>query len=126
MKLSVRHKIAAVEKSSLGVGVSTSARIYARKYWASWGMGNMASMRNADLNDVLAGDFLKAEPRHRFRLKSGEIAEIRKSKQFYYIAKMVGNTYSIIVIQSTYREAPSEISNHRLEKWVRTQSGAGK
>jgi len=125
-KLSCRHKIAAIEKSSLGVGVSTSVRIFARRFYTSAGAQAVASMRNADLNDVLAGDFLKAIPQHRFRLKDGNIGEIRKGSNFYFVAKMIGSSYDIIVLQSAYKETRPEISKHRLEKWVRTESGAGK
>lgn len=110
-------KNAEIEKSSLGVGVSTTARIYARKYYSSWGISNIAGMRNADLNDLLAGDFLKAEPRHRFLFKSGEIAEIRKSHSFYYVAVVRSGNYDIIVIQPDYKEPPEEVRKYRLEKW---------
>lgn len=128
MKLSYRNKIAGLETSSFGVKISTSARIAFRKYYSSWGMNNVASMRNADLNDVIASDFLNAEPQHRFRLRSGEIAEIRKSpkSQWYYVAKMESAGYSIIIIQHSYKEPPPEIRKHRLEKWVNTQSGTAK
>lgn len=125
--LSIRHKNAGLEPSSVGnVNVSTSARLYFRKYYQSWGVQSMASMRNADVNDVLATDFNKAEPIHRFRLRSGEIAEIRKSKNFYMIAKVQGNTYDLIVIQSTYKEAPEAVRKHRLERWTGNQSGTSK
>lgn len=124
MKLSVRHKTAGLESSSFGVKVSTSARIVFRKHYASWNMPQMASMRNADVNDVLASDFLKASPEHRFRLRSGEICEIRKAKSgWYYLAKMEGSSYSIIVIQFSYKEAPDVVKKHRLQHWTGTQSG---
>ena len=127
MKLSIRHKLAAIEPSSFGVGVSTSARIVFRKHYASHGIQNIASMRNADVNDVIASDFLKAEPLHRFRLRSGEIAEIRKAQSgWYYVSKMKPSGYDIIVIQFSYREVPETTRKHRMEKWTGTQSGESK
>lgn len=105
--LSKRHKIAAIERARNGIGVSTSARIYARKYYGSWGWQDMAKMRNTELNDIIGQDFEKAEPKHRFKLKSGETAEIRQSQSMYYVAAMRGGTYDIIVIQSAYKPSKS-------------------
>jgi len=111
-------KRAAIEPSSMGVGVSTSVRKYVRNYYAKQGVDNMASLRNKELNDVVAADFLKASPLHRFKLRSGEVAEIRKSHAFYYIAKVRkgGGGYDLIVIQSAIKQPSEEVRKKRLEQ----------
>lgn len=104
MKLSQRQKTAGIEQSRHGVGVSTTARMYARKYYSSWGWSDLASMRNAELNDILAQDFMRAESKHQFKLRSGDMAEIRQSQNMYYVAvNRGGNNYDIIAIQSGYK-----------------------
>lgn len=112
-------KRAAIEKSSLGIGVSVMARKYWRAYYAQKGVANMLG-DNAFVNDAIAGDFANAQYVHRFWLRSGEPAEIRKSHDFYYVAAMRGpSQYDIIVIQPRYREAPSEISQERQKpEWI--------
>lgn len=114
-KISKRYKVAGVEQASNGVGVTTSARLYARKYFASQGNNIWASSPNDKLNDLLAMNFAGAQPAHRFKLKSGEVAEIRKSENFYFVAKMAGGNYVIIVIQSAYKEPSEEVRKRRLE-----------
>jgi len=115
--ISKRHKkIAGIEQAQSGIGVSTSARIYARRFYASQGNSVWAAARNDKVNDLLAQDFTNAEPRHRFKLKSGEIAEIRKSGTFIYVAVMRRGSYDIIVLQKAYKEPRQpEISKRRLE-----------
>lgn len=113
--ISIGHKVAGIEKSQGGIGVSTSARIYARYAYAEQGNTIWATARNDKINDLLGQMFLSAEPRHRFKLKSGEVAEIRKSSMFYFVAAIRGGTYDIIVIQKAYKEADPEISKRRLK-----------
>lgn len=118
--ISVRQKkLAAIEKAQNGIGVTTSARIFARRYYGSQGNTVWATARNDKINDLLAQDFTNAEPKHRFKLKSGEVAEIRKSGTFFYIAAMRHGSYDILVLQQAYREAHPEISKRRLqnENW---------
>ncbi len=109
-KLSQRHIVAAVaEKSRAGIGVSTAARKYARKYYTSWGWKDMASMRNADLNEILAQDFMRGELKHKFKLRDGSMAEIRKSNTMYYVAKIRSDGgYDILVIQGSYKPPKKE------------------
>lgn len=114
-KISNRHKIAAIELTSNGIGVSTSARKYVRQM-----VPEITQMRNSELNEKIASDFSKAERLHRFKLRSGEIAEIRKSTNFYYIAVIRGRgtaatRLDIIVIQPAYKMVPDEIRKKRLE-----------
>jgi hypothetical protein len=114
--ISKRHrKIAGIEKAKNGIGVSTSARIYARRFYASQGNSVWATARNDKINDLLAQDFAASEPRHRFKLKSGETAEIRKSSTFVYVAVIRQGNYDIIVLQKAYKEPHPEISKKRLE-----------
>lgn len=126
MRLSIRHdtriyKSSEVQEvSKTGVGVSVRARKYVRQY-----APNTAHMSNAELNEMVAGEFAKGEPVHRFRLRSGEIAEIRRSVNFYYIAVMRGRgtanvRYDIIVIQPSYKQVTDE-----EEKKRRLQHGWG-
>ena len=114
--ISKRHKVAGIEHSQSGIGVSTSARIYARRFYGSQGNTVWAVARNDKVNDLLAQDFSASEPRHRFKLKSGEIAEIRKSSTFVYVAAMRRGTYDIIILQKAYKEPREpEISKRRLQ-----------
>jgi len=117
MKLSTRHKTAGIELAQNGVGVTTTARMYARQHWASQGNEIWARERNNKVNDFLAMDFAVSELRHLFKLKDGSIAEVRKSKNFFYIAKRMGGSHVIIKLQPNYKEAHPNISKERLEKW---------
>ena len=109
------YRIAGIERARNGVGVSTSARIYARQFYGSQGNHIWATARNDQLNDLLAGMFASGERKHRFKLKSGEVAEIRKSDIFYFVAVIRGGTNDIIVIQKAYKETDPRISKRRLE-----------
>ena len=105
--------------SSFGVGVSTTVRMYYRQYYAQRDVRVM-QMRNAQLNEVIASDFLGAERIHRFKLRSGEIADIRKDSRFYMIGVVRGRgttetRLDVIVIQPRYREAPEAIRKERLK-----------
>ena len=110
------YKLAGIEKAQNGIGVSTSCRIYARKFYASQGNMIWATARNDKVNDLLAQDFVSANLLHRFKLRSSEIAEIRKSGTFIYVAVMRHGSYDIIVLQKAYKEPRNpEISKRRLE-----------
>jgi hypothetical protein len=110
------NKISTIEDAGGNIGVSTAVRKYMRKV-----NQNMAHMRNLELNEIIAADFSKATPVHRFKLKSEELAEIRKSGNMYYIAVIRGRgssvaKYDIIVVQPTYKEPKDkEISKTRLQ-----------
>lgn len=123
-KLSIRHikmlsSRAGIETPSGGggVGVSTGVRKYWRKHFQ-----NVPGMQgpNDQINYLIAMDYASAEPLHRFVLRSGEPAEIRKSHSFYYIAAIRRNKrHDIIVIQSTYKESPPEVKKHRMsDEWL--------
>ena len=116
-------KIAGMERAPNGIGVSTSARILARKSYADQGNLIWATARNEQINTLLSTDFASAEPKHRFKLKSGEVAEIRKSATFYYVAAIRGGNYDILVLQTAYKEAHPDISKRRLEniEWGKTK-----
>lgn len=118
------NKISGIEQSQGGIGVSTSARIYARRFYGSQGNNIWATARNDKVNDLLAQDFSSSDPRHRFKLKSGEIAEIRKSSTFIYVAVMRHGSYDIIVLQKAYKESRPEISKSRLESTEWSGKGA--
>ena len=117
MKLSTRQKTAGIEQAQNGVGITTTARMYARQFWASQGNEVWARARNFKVNDMLAMDFAAAELRHLFKLRDGSIAEVRKSKDFFYIAKRMGGSHVIIKLQPNYQEAHPNISKERIEKW---------
>lgn len=117
MKISQRVKIAEIELAQNGMGVTTTARMFARNLWASKGNEVWAKARNDKVNDLLAMDFAKGEPQHLFKLKTGEIAEIRSSTDFVYIAKRMGGSYVILALQANYKPVKEEISKRRLEEW---------
>jgi len=112
-------KLAGIEKSTVGVGVSSSVRRYWRNYYTQKRLPQMLGP-NAQLNTMIAGDFKGAQPIHRFILKSGEVGEIRKSHDFYYVAAIrSAGQYDVIVIQPRFKEAPQEISKRRLTpEWL--------
>ena len=119
MQLSKR---AAIEQSSMGVGISTSARLYWRNYWTQKNLPSMLGS-NREINEYIAGDFLGAAPLHRFWLTKSGVptpAEIRRSHNFYYIAKMQGpSKYDVIAIRPTYKQTSPEISKYRLtQEWI--------
>lgn len=117
IQISCRHKSAAIEQSQGGIGVTTTARMYARQHWAAQGNTVWAAARNDKVNDWIAMDFQSSEPKHLFKLKSGEIAEIRRSQDFVYISKRTGGSYVIMVMQPAYKEVKDEISKRRFEEW---------
>ena len=116
-QLSCRHdiKTAAIEVTQQGVGVSTSARKYIRRM-----APNTAHMRNAELNEMIAEQFSRGEPVHRFKLRSGELAEIRRTVNMYYIAVIRGRgatvtRYDIIVVQPSMKDVSEEIKKKRFQ-----------
>jgi len=117
-------KKAKLEESSLGIGVSTTARIKWREYYSNKNMPNMSVVNNKALNDMIAGDFKSAEVIHRFKLKTGSIGEFRKSHSFYYLARITGSRYDILTIQSAYKEAPENVKKIRLSpEYIKTKWG---
>jgi hypothetical protein len=118
MYISTRQKIAAIETSSLGIGVSTSVRKYFREYYQKSGVDAMSSLRNSELNDVIAADYQKAQVLHRFKLKSKEVGEFRKSHNFYYLGviRSGGGKYDVIAVQPSIKQPSEEVRKKRLEQ----------
>lgn len=115
-KISIRVN-ADIERSQQGVGVSTSARKYMRKFYENRGVMSIAFMRNDKINSMIAYDFIEAQPLHRFRLKDGTVAEIRKSKGgFFYIAAFRNGAYDVLSIQSHMKDVPERVRNYRLRQ----------
>ena len=115
-KISKRVKTA-MERASNGIGVSTRARKQAREKWASEGNEIWSKARNDKVNDFIALGFMRAEPIHFFLLKSGEVATIRKSSDFYYIAAKRGGSYDVLVLQDNYKPVLEPIRQRRLKKY---------
>lgn len=118
-KLSIRHNagIEAPSGATAPIGVSTSVRKYWRQHFQA--VPGMLGT-NDQINYLIATDYAGAAKVHRFRLRSGEPAEIRQSGNFYYVAVIRKNKrHDILVIQPSYKESPSNISNRRLtEEWL--------
>lgn len=123
MKLSSRHgisnrKLAAVEPTQAGIGVSTSARLYWKKQFH-----DQEAMlgTNEDINSAIAMEYSSATPMTRFWLRSGEPAEVRKSRLFVLVAVIRANdVHDVIVLQPAYKEAPEEIRKQRLSlEWLK-------
>lgn len=120
MILSHRHDIYKCGVfTSVGIGVSRSAR----EHWQRL-FGNDPRMQGSkrEINEVIARDYAAAGDNvvTRFKLRSGEKAEIRKSQSFYYVAAIRPNgQHDIIVIQPTYKEVPEKIRQRRLSpEWL--------
>jgi len=116
------YKIAGIELAQNGIGISTSARIYSRQFYSSQGNTIWAAARNDKVNNLLASMFASGQPIHRFKLRSGEIGEIRKSGPFYFVAAMRRGSYDVIILQKAYKEPRNpEISKRRLgdDKWTK-------
>lgn len=124
ISISTRHNIekeAGIELSKNGIGVTTTARMAARAYYQSQGNELWAKARNDRINDLLASDFQGATPEHRYLLKSGDVAEVRRSNMFLYIAAMRRGSYDILLIPNSYSEPTDEkYRQHRLKDldWV--------
>lgn len=119
MKLSCRHftKFADFEPSSKGVNVSAGARKYVRN-----AIPEYRHLRNYELNELIADDFLKLQPWTRFKLTKTfqGIAEVRKSDRWVYIAMIRGRGtaqpgYDIITIQPNSKEVSEELRKVRLQ-----------
>jgi hypothetical protein len=99
-------KIAGIEPTRSGIGVSTTVRIFMRKTDPQ-----AAGLHNQELNEMIAADFAKGTPVYRFRLTKGPskgLAEIRKSGNYYYVAFVRGHGtaqagYDIITVQQSYK-----------------------
>lgn len=116
-KLSIRHNAGIEVPVGGSIGISTRVRIFWRKHFAS--VPKMLGT-NDIVNYLIALDYNSATPLHRFILRSGEPAEIRKSHTFYYIAviRKTGR-HDIIVIQPSIKEVPEETKKSRLTKdWL--------
>ena len=107
-------KRAAIEKdTSTGFGVSTAVRKYWRNHFKS-----VPSVlgSNDDINTYVAGDFKQAPIVHKFMSHSGEIAQIRKSNNFYYLGiQRSSGQIDIIFIQPSIKQPSEEVRKKRLE-----------
>lgn len=116
MKLSARHdiyKCGVFTPTSAGVGVSRTAREYWQRLFAN--DPKMQGMRKQDIHEIMAWDYANAEPLSRFKLRSGEKAEIRKSKSFYFVAAVRQNgQHDIIVLQPTWKEVSENMRSKKL------------
>ncbi len=115
--LSIRHKIATIEASKSGVGVSAGARKYMRT-----AMPEYKSVGNAELNELIVFEFSKCAPWSRFKLNKtlDGIAEIRKSSRFVFVARIRDrgtsqSGYDIITIQPNSKEVSEKIRKLRLQ-----------
>jgi hypothetical protein len=120
----VRHhklsKRAAMERA-LNVGVSVGVRKYWRKFYSEHNMPNMSLMSNAQLNQVISGDFAKSKPIHRFLLKSAEPGEFRKSNSWIYLSVYRNGQYDVIAIVPSIKEPSPETTKRRMTKeWLDT------
>jgi len=117
-KISVRHN-AGIEQPSGGgsIGISTKVRQYWRKHFA--GVAGMLGP-NDTVNYLIALDYDGATPVHRFILRSGEPAEIRKSHNFSYIAAIrKTGRHDIIVIHPSFKEPTEEVKKNRMtQTWL--------
>jgi hypothetical protein len=121
-KLSIRHNATerpGIETPSGGgsIGISIGVRKYWRKHFAS--VPGMLGT-NDSVNYLIAMDYNGATPVHRFVLRSGEPAEIRKSNSFYYIAAIRFNgRHDIIVVQTAIKEPSDVAKKQRMTKeWL--------
>ena len=113
-------KEAGIEPTSMGGGVSTAVRKYWRAYYKQKNVPSMLG-DNKIVNEIIYGDAAKATPMHRFLLKSGEVAEIRKSSVFYYVIvyRSGASRIDVIAIQPSFKAAPPEISKSRMTpEWL--------
>lgn len=122
MRLSGRHnissrKLAGIESTEAGIGVSLTARKYWRQHFA--GTPEMLGS-NYDINSTIAMEYSSATPVWRFPLESGEDAEIRQSKWFHFVAAIRSNgRHDVIVIQPTWMQGKPGSSELRLkQEWL--------
>src|SRR5882672_3101306 len=95
IKLAALEKTLITDKGGKQLSVSTSVRLYWRKYFPQ----QFGKYRNQDLNEIISADFAKGTIVHRFVLKSGNIGEIRKSSKFYYVGSIKDDGIDILVVQ---------------------------
>lgn len=110
-------KQAGIELAQNGMGVSTSVRKKIREMWSAKGNTVWEKAPNSKVNDVVAKLFESGEPQTLFRLKSGHIAEIRKTDNFYMVGAKRRGSYDILVIQERYNTVNPSISKKRFETW---------
>ena len=121
-KLSIRHNATerpGIETPSGGGSIGISIKV--RKYWRQH-FANVPGMLgpNDTINYLIALDYNGATPVHRFILRSGEPAEIRKSNTFYYIAAIRANgRHDIIVVQTGIKEPAAASNKSRMtQDWL--------
>lgn len=113
--LSIRQDIyrcGVFSATSAGVGVSRSAR----EHWQNL-FANDPAMQGTkqEIHEIIAWDYANAEPITKFMLRSSEVAEIRKSQSFFFVAAIRDNgQHDVIVIQPSYRSVPDRIRDKRL------------
>ncbi len=95
-------------KTGKSILVSTTARLYFRKFIDPT---NYGKMRNKKLNWIIAKDFAdnSSNVLHYFWISKERrvIGEIRKSKYSgYYISAITDNNINIITVQSDYFKSP--------------------
>ena len=113
-KISIRHNAAGPEPSSQGVGITQTARMKMQRLDQS-----AAFMDKPELNDYIAEKFLRAEPYHRYKLRSGEIGEFRRDGGMIFLAKTSGRgtadaAYVVITIQDAMKDVPEPLRKRRL------------
>jgi hypothetical protein len=98
-KISKRHIIAGLEKADNKIWVTTSARMSLRKENEKYKV-----MRNVVLNEYIATAFQYAKSEHKFKLRSGEIAHIRKAGSRYFVAvERTNGDLAIIAVQTGFK-----------------------
>jgi hypothetical protein len=94
-------------ETGLKIRVSiTTRKVFRHLYKTSEDLG-YSHMRNDLLNEVIAKDFILGAQKivHRFKLKSGEFAEIRNKPRtvMFYISAIRDNTIDILTIQNGWK-----------------------
>jgi len=99
--------------TGLPIGVSVTAKKYFRK-WSP----ESAKIRSLELDKSIASAYANAQLVHRFRLKSGEIADIKKAASWYLIGieRATEGFADVIVLQPAYKIAPEEIRKERTQE----------
>jgi len=128
MKISIRKnpisvRTAAIFPSSQNVGVTKSALSFWKKQFAS--DPKMIAGSYEDIAEIIGTEYIHATPVYRFILRSGEIAEIRKAKWFYFVAAIRSDDrHDVIVIQPAYKPVSERTRQKRLtNEWVSKTRG---
>jgi hypothetical protein len=110
MRLSCRH---IVKRAADTIGVSRTAVLKWQETRPN--QNNMEAVYN------IRNEYAAATPIHRFILKSGEPAEIRKSSSCLFISAIrVTGQHHIIVLQQSYKPVPDRLRDYRMtDEWVR-------